>query len=124
MDVLSLLEQAEVAGLTVRMVGDRLVVRGPKRAEALARQLCTRKTEILRHLRLTARVGDVDLLRRLEALAPSELAAWRASWGQRASRGEPHEPARWRALVDVRILFGHWHHGPTDLLERLEPSDN
>ena len=44
---LTLLEEARAAGLTVRADGDRLVVRGPKWGEPLARALLARKAEVL-----------------------------------------------------------------------------
>lgn len=37
MDAIALLEQAHASGLTVRADGERLVVRGPRSAEALAK---------------------------------------------------------------------------------------
>jgi hypothetical protein len=52
----ALLVLARNADLKVAVVGDRLVVRGPKRAAALAKELIGRKPEVLEHLR--ARVED------------------------------------------------------------------
>ncbi len=46
MDGLSLLEEASAAGLKVRRDGDRLVVRGPRDAEALARELLSHKAAV------------------------------------------------------------------------------
>jgi hypothetical protein len=46
-----LLTRACAAGLTVRADGDKLIVRGPRSAEALARELLEHKAEILIHLR-------------------------------------------------------------------------
>ena len=46
MDGLSLLEEASAAGLKVRRDGDRLVVRGPGDAEALARELLSHKAAV------------------------------------------------------------------------------
>jgi hypothetical protein len=45
--VTDLLEEARDAGLEVRVDGDRLVVRGPRSAAALARQLLDRKPEVV-----------------------------------------------------------------------------
>jgi hypothetical protein len=42
-----LLQEATVAGLTVKADGDRLVIRGPREAEELARILLLRKAELL-----------------------------------------------------------------------------
>ena len=46
MDGLNLFEQARAAGLEIRRDGERLVIRGPKDAEALARELLSHKAEI------------------------------------------------------------------------------
>jgi hypothetical protein len=48
--VTMLLEQAQAAGLEVHADGDRLVVRGPQSAEALARQLLAHKGDLMRLL--------------------------------------------------------------------------
>ena len=45
--VTDLLNEARNAGLTVRVDGARLVVRGPRSAEAVARRLLNRKPEVL-----------------------------------------------------------------------------
>ena len=50
MGAVSLLQEAEAAGLTVRVDGDRLVVRGPKSAGAIAERLLDHKTEVLKVL--------------------------------------------------------------------------
>ena len=50
MDSVKLLRCAHEAGLTVRADGDRLVVRGPKSAEPVARDLLAHKAEIMRAL--------------------------------------------------------------------------
>ena len=47
MDSVTLLADAQAAGLSVRAAGDRLVVRGPRAAEHLARRLLARKEEVL-----------------------------------------------------------------------------
>ena len=54
MDGLALLAQARDAGLDVRARGDRLVIRGPKRAENVARLLLDRKPVVLDALRVAA----------------------------------------------------------------------
>ncbi len=50
MGAVSLLQEAEAAGLSVRVDGDRLVVRGPKSAGAIAERLLDHKTEVLKAL--------------------------------------------------------------------------
>lgn len=47
MDGLTLLAEAQAAGLTVKIEGSRLLIRGPKRAEPLVRRLIEHKAEIL-----------------------------------------------------------------------------
>ena len=50
MGAVTLLQEAEAAGLTVRVEGDRLVVRGPKSASAIAERLLDHKAEVLKVL--------------------------------------------------------------------------
>ena len=47
MEALALLDRAHAAGLVVSVDGDMLVIRGPRSAEALARDLLEHKVEIL-----------------------------------------------------------------------------
>jgi hypothetical protein len=47
MAALKLIEEARSAGLKLRAEGDRLVIRGPKSAEPIAKALLDRKEEIL-----------------------------------------------------------------------------
>lgn len=47
MDGLTLLQEASVAGLMVLADGDRLVIRGPRSADAVARRLLAHKAVIL-----------------------------------------------------------------------------
>ena len=51
MAALKLIEEARSAGLRLRFEGDRLVIRGPKSAEPIAKALLDRKAEILPFLR-------------------------------------------------------------------------
>lgn len=53
---LTLLVEACRAGLTVTVEGERLVVRGPHRAEPLARQILERKPEVVAELRRRSEV--------------------------------------------------------------------
>jgi hypothetical protein len=46
-DGLALLSQARAVGLTIQPVGERLVIRGPKVADAVARQLLSHKAVVL-----------------------------------------------------------------------------
>ena len=50
MGAVSLLQKAKTARLTVHVDGDRLVVRGPKKASAIAERLLDRKAEVIEAL--------------------------------------------------------------------------
>ena len=47
MDGLTLVQQAQAAGLTVAVEGDRLRIRGPRRSEPMARRLLEQKPLVL-----------------------------------------------------------------------------
>ncbi len=47
MDIVTLLREAERVGLQVRTDGDKLIVRGPRSLESLARKLLERKADLL-----------------------------------------------------------------------------
>src|SRR5262249_34737413 len=109
MDGLTLLAQARSAGLTVRVRGDKLVIRGPRRAGPLAEQLLARKAEV------------IDALA-VESLAPADLPPdWHFVWDERAAimeydGGLPRERAEALALADVLRQMrraGHWPHNHT-----------
>jgi hypothetical protein len=55
-----LLAAARDAGLKIMVDGDRLVIRGPKSAEALARHLLDRKAEMMAALRAPAPPPEID----------------------------------------------------------------
>src|SRR5688572_1000777 len=54
MDGMTLLAEARAAGLEVRADGDRLVVRGPRTQEGLARALLAHKPDVLTALQAVA----------------------------------------------------------------------
>jgi hypothetical protein len=47
MDAVALLDRAQEAGLRLEPVGDKLLVRGPKRAEAVVKLIAKHKAEVL-----------------------------------------------------------------------------
>lgn len=55
MDAVALLAEARAAGLEVRAEGDRLIIRGPRRAEAVARRLLDAKPVLMPVLTRSAR---------------------------------------------------------------------
>jgi hypothetical protein len=94
MDGLTLLEKARSAGLTVVVRGDKLVIRGPRRAGPLAEQLLAHKAEV------------IDALT-LPSLSPTDLPSdWHFLWEERAAIMEydgklPKEHAEAEALRDI-----------------------
>lgn len=97
MDGLTLLRQAREAGLAVRAHGENLVIRGPKRAELLARLLLENKSKVL-----------IALDR------PSEEGQWSDRYASRIAhwfRGD----RRWFEAKSIAygemLLEWHLHHG-------------
>ncbi len=103
MDGLALLDQAAAAGLTARIDGARLVIRGPRSAQPVARALLDHKPEVIAALnaRIARRWGDAT-----EAIAwfmssepPSEpFVLWPGDPPQRAFVTVLHPALYWRAL--------------------------
>jgi|SRR5258707_8328138 hypothetical protein len=77
MDGMTLLGEARAAGLDVQARGNRLVIRGPRRAESIARRLLAQKTLVLEALAITG------LERRIAShQLPSD---WHFLWDERAA---------------------------------------
>jgi hypothetical protein len=74
MDAVALLRRAQEVGLRVEPMGDRLVVRGPKRAEAVVELLAAHKAEVLAALApaSASKCTDQDA-----AVAATEAGRWR-----------------------------------------------
>jgi hypothetical protein len=83
MDGLTLIREAHDAGLTVARQGDKLVIRGPKRAEPVALKLIARKPEVIRALSDATGwpARHSEALTHWRALHPEHEAAWLA-WGE------------------------------------------
>jgi hypothetical protein len=90
MDRLTLLTQAAEAGLRVTADGDRLIVRGPRKAEPIAKALLEHKAEIMALLSDPDREPAVE-----EGLVPWMLWEWR-----RISIPE------WRSILQESIVKG------------------
>lgn len=91
MDGVTLLKKARTAGLTVQADGDRLIVRGPRHAESLARELLAHKHLVLKVLTTTPDHLPVD---------------WHLVWDERAAimeydGGLPRERAEAAALKEI-----------------------
>ena len=95
MDGLMLLRRARDAGLAVTAEGDKLVIRGPKRAEPVALLLIEHKPKVL------------------AALVPAERAAqrWRDAYAARISHWFLRGRRLWQdaeALAYAELLY-EWH---------------
>src|SRR5271170_6073935 len=60
MDGLTLLRDARAAGLSVRTEGERLVIRGPRRAEPVVHVLIAHKPDIMAALALAGQAGELN----------------------------------------------------------------
>jgi hypothetical protein len=87
-DAVGLLHRAQEAGLRVEPIGGKLLVRGPKRAEAVVKLLAEHKAEVLAALAPGASVSKCD----------------RQSEGVDAT-----EARRWHDRLEARIA--EWYHG-------------
>src|SRR5258708_37653721 len=98
MDAVALLHRAQKAGLRIEPMGEKLLVRGPKRAEAVVKLLAEHKAEVL------------------AALSPSTVDArrWRERFTTRALQwflGDRNwEAAKRLALGDLENEW-HYQHG-------------
>src|SRR2546428_11357962 len=105
---MKLLDEARAAGLKVRAEGDRLIVRGPKSAERVAKALLEKKADVLALLSqqspfpCPACKGAV----RLEPAGPEELPTriWTCvqcgAWG--GTRDSAAYPALWIGRATVQ----------------------
>src|SRR5262249_52861929 len=99
MDGLTLLDEARAAGLSVEADGDRLRIRGPRRAEPVALRLIAHKAAVL-----AALAADLPAI---PDIGPDDLPPdWRHVWEERAAimeydGGLPKEHAEAAALTDT-----------------------
>jgi hypothetical protein len=96
MDVLTLLQRAWAAGLSLTVEGNRLTIRGPRKAEPIVRELIAHKPDVL------------DLVRAATVEpTPSDLPSdWHLLWDERAAimeydGGLPRERAEAEAFKDI-----------------------
>lgn len=117
MDVMILLERAKSAGLTVEAQGDRLLVKGPKRAATIVQELGRQKTAVLAVLSAkssptaTSSGGKADAGRKQEpAQTARQCATVRRSTGecQAPSMDAPVTIAHDGEIYDVAVKTGIW----------------
>lgn len=89
MDGVTLLQRAKAVGLRVMAEGDKLVIRGPKRAEPVAQQLIQHKPAVM------AALADT---KRFEVPDGWTAESWRDRLRHLADRCEPIVPDRAREL--------------------------
>jgi hypothetical protein len=94
MEALALLHRAQEVGLRIEPMGDTLLVRGPKRAEAVVKLLAEHKAEVL------------------AALALGESTSER---GDQESAVDDKQARQWRDRLATRIV--DWFHGDRGLEE-------
>jgi hypothetical protein len=87
MEGLTLLRDARAAGLSLARDGDKLVIRGPRRAEAVAQRLLSRKVELIEALADATEwpARHREALTHWRALQP-EHEAGRLAWGELQDR--------------------------------------
>jgi len=112
MDALALLHRAQEAGLRVELIGDKLLVHGPKRAEAVVKLLAEHKAEVLAALAPGASVSKCD--RQSEEVDATEARRWHDRLGARIAEWH-HGDRDWEAAK--RLAWGdlenewHFQHG-------------
>jgi hypothetical protein len=95
MDGVTLLRQARAAGLAVATEGDKLVIRGPRRAEPVALLLLAHKPAVIAALAADWRARYREALAYWGVLHPADEAA-RLAWGDMQ--------ARWHRLHAAKAL--------------------
>lgn len=105
MDGLTLLHEAAAAGLTVRADGDTLVIRGPKRAEAVARLLLAHKPDVMSALAVSSASTQPETTAFLTIDdAPSRLLSTRRGYLLPCDL-----PERWREMYEERAAIREFH---------------
>jgi hypothetical protein len=111
--VAALLAEARAAGLSLKVDGDRLIVRGPKAAEPIVRRLRDAKPAILERLRTAPTPDALPPLTRSDAFAENEFIA-RAHGGisgktrQDVSAARMRQPAGHVVDLDAVTLCEHF----------------
>ena len=106
MDGMILLEEARAAGLSVTADGDRLRIRGPRRADPVARRLLAHKPDVLSALVELASLPDPPPGVSLQDLPDEWLEVWAERVAIMVEDGKlPLEHAEAKALADVLLVM-------------------
>ena len=97
MDGMILLKEAQAAGLKIEAIGNTLRIRGPKRAEPIARQLLKNKQAVLAELK-----RDTDVTLEVPCWDPETAALihWFLNEGQHRIPRKPFLLYSWARVVD------------------------
>lgn len=110
MDGLSLLEEARGAGLHVATAGERLVIRGPRRADSVARRLLENKLAVMAALdRVRAETAHEEDLPEPPADRPgfvTELNRSEGQWRWQQRRADAADRALWAWMQAGRPADG------------------
>jgi hypothetical protein len=105
---LTLLDRARAAGLSVAARGDRLVIKGPRRAEPIARELMGRKAKVLALLAGPPQgppAASPPMSYPWREVLPDWSIEWRQRWGELANQhqdvGLSWREAEARAFAEV-----------------------
>jgi hypothetical protein len=113
MDTVTLLTEAREAGLIVEADGETLRIRGPRRAEAVARRILAAKDDVMSALRPRRRFRFVD-----GPLAFGDIGAgwspagWVAELRRKAGRCDAYRPdiashyRAWARDIEWRLMKG------------------
>jgi hypothetical protein len=103
MEVLALIRTAHEAGLTIKAEGGTLIVRGPKSAAPVVRQLANVKAEVLVALARCEQMRD--------PATPPSIASWRDRFAARIAHWSLDGQRPWQRAE--RLAFGEmildWH---------------
>src|SRR5215831_19383515 len=106
MDGLTLLDRAQKVGLAVRVDGKKLIIRGPRRAEPVARLLIEHKPDVL-----TALASQRLVAEPVTACVGADLGRWRDRYSARLIHWFLHGQRRWQEAE--RLAFNElvlaWH---------------
>jgi hypothetical protein len=110
-DGITLLQEARAVGLVVVAMGDQLRIRGPRRAEPIAKRLIAHKADVLKVLKRRLQAEMSSLPDPPDGASPNDLSGdWWVLWDERAAimeydGGLPREQAEAKALAEILLAM-------------------